>query len=258
MGIHPRLVHYIVTFYLLEMSNNYGQQQQIPRGGYGPDWFYNRLPPGWFTGQSKENFTYRWVEATAVSIYTKVPSFMFWMQLITGLFFVGFAICYLVELFGPQYISHWAAYLTYAIAGGVIIIILQGAAYIVFYRGNMADTGITSPTDPSGTAHLSAAYMKELFYAFWASVFVWGFSFWIYLGWLVKQSGGSCCTGPVITTAVPIDYNTYKQAITFFTALQIFGFVIMLRVFFVHLNPLGTIRSVHKEISLNNPAASRR
>jgi len=185
----------------------------------------------------------RWGEVTTFSVGNRW-NFLMIVQAIIGLWYLGFAIAYLVEDLGTLYISQWAAMLTYAIGGFLIVIIAQAGALIVFYRYNNGYM-IPEGENSNPAAYLGQAHFKELVLAFIVSIIVWVFGFWILLDFLTRF-GGTCCSGPTTDPSMVsgLQFNTYKFDISVFFVINILGAVWMLRAFYAHLHPLSAIMAL--------------
>lgn len=224
-------------------------------------------------GTKDANIT-RWGEVTSFSTGSSRFSALMLTQAIIGLWFLGFAIAYLVEAVGPTYVNNWIAFLFWSIGGGVFIIILQSVFFFLYFAYNGTDV---TPNDvragpninPNAPrAYLSAAYTKEVFLGYIGTLFIFIFVFWIWLGWLLRQNGAGCCSGPDIDALfadpVGMDYNNYRFAILLIISFSIIGVIEMVRVFYVHMNPLATVRDLRQSVgeglytSVNAPTLPRR
>lgn len=220
----------------------------------------NPLPHGPIYAGTGENRTVRWGEVTSFSYGSSRFSFLMLFQAIIGLWFLGFAISYLIEMVGPTYINNWIAFLFWSIGGAVFIVILQSVFFFLFFSYNGTDTGQMSSyvtPKPVWSAYLSAAFVKEIFLGYIASLIIYIFVFWILLGWLLRQDGAGCCSGPDINALFlepsGMNYNNYRFAILMVVTLNIVGVIEMIRVFFVHMNPLATVRELTiREDALRN------
>lgn len=226
-------------------SGTYGGYPYQASGAFGPNGEV-------FVG-TKNASAIRWGEVTSFSTGSSRLSGIMFTQAIIGLWFLGFAISYMIEMVGPTYVNNWIAFLFWSIGGAVIIVILQSVFFFLYFAWN--GTAVT-PAQLAGQAertatfpaYLSAAYTKEIFLGYIATLFIFVFVFWIWLGWLLRQDGAGCCSGPDINALflepVGMNYNNYRFAILLIVALTILGTIEMVRVFFVHMNPLATVRDL--------------
>jgi len=221
-----------------------------PNVAYAPGWDGFNGPVVWsITGPSTKapRTVLGFGEITGFSPYSSRWGFLSIMQMITGGWFLGFAIAYLVELIGPFYINSWISMFFWTIGGGVVIVILTSVAYIMYYRYNQTAVDPTKLNEPTA-AYFGAAHMRELFIAYIGAIIIYAFGFWIVLGWLIRFHSGTCCGTITVSPANTEDYNTYFFDISYFTNLNIIGFILCVRVFYVHMNPLATLSSLFKDM----------
>jgi hypothetical protein len=163
------------------------------------------------------------------------------------LYFLGWGICYLIESLGQQFINQWWAMIIWSVLGGIFIFVLQGILYIMLQMSNK--TKLENPRmEKTVSSYLGAAHMKEVFLAFIMSLVIYAIVFWVQLDWLERFHPGYVSNIIYPDPANVEDYLTFRMNNMLITILNFSGFIMMLRVFFTHLNPLTTLAGMFETV----------